>query len=283
MAFHRETTFKKTRSQYLTDHHALNGQPCAMRPTNLGRRHGEGKGWDGKQHSLWQKCWKPCYRNSEMSTSKSMSEAESEPTSYIIWYYLSLIVVFNNNVQPQYKFCVGSSWFAYRRVHSWHMSVQSELSIYITTMDILCILLSIAFRCGNGNRAKHQGLHIRRFRSSQKIELKKSNIILDPKCLCEASTISWKSSNKTHWDHQKSQIRVDSMFKWSQLNHPSDSYLFEDHNPAACLCLFPSTNSPVVPCEGQKPYSAIDMAGSQLGFSRVASEYKYLQALQICC
>ena len=48
-----------------------------------------------------------------------------------IWYYLSLIVVFNNNVQPQYKFCVGSSWFAYRRVHSWHMSVQSELSIYL--------------------------------------------------------------------------------------------------------------------------------------------------------
>ena len=82
--------------------------------------------------------------------------------------------------------------------------------------------------------------------------------IIVNKCSCSygpqmatgSYNISWKSSNKTHWDHQESQIRFDSMFKWSQLNHPSDSNLFEDHNPAVRLCFFPSTNSPIVPGKG---------------------------------
>ena len=54
MALHRETTFKNTRNQYLTDHLVIHAQPRAMRPMNLGRRHG--KGWGGEQHKLRQKC-----------------------------------------------------------------------------------------------------------------------------------------------------------------------------------------------------------------------------------
>ena len=104
MAHHRETTFKNTRSQYLTDHSALHGQPCAMRPTSLGRRHGKGLG--GKR----QKCWKASYRISAMLISKSMSEAESQPTSYkhIIYdiHVLPWIVIFHHTLEPQNSFWI---------------------------------------------------------------------------------------------------------------------------------------------------------------------------------
>ena len=60
-----------------------------------------------------------------------------------IWCYLSLVVVFNHNVQPQQKFCVGSLICLYIDVFTRGTCQCSQiyLSIYITTMDILCILL----------------------------------------------------------------------------------------------------------------------------------------------
>ena len=150
MALHREMAFKKTRSQYLTDHPALHGQLCAMRPTSLEQRHGEGKGWDGKQHSLWQKCWKPCYRNSEMSTSKSVRSRIRTHYSTIVtdfdFHFLPWIVIFHRTVQPQHSFCVCSSWFA------WKCSlVETDLSWSSVHNNLIWIIISVC------NRAKTSG------------------------------------------------------------------------------------------------------------------------------
>ena len=163
MALHRETTFKKTRSQYLTDHSTLLGQPCAMRPTSLERRHGKGKGWDGKQHRPRQKCLKPCYRNSEMLISKSMSEAESQPTRYSTWEinFLPLLWFFTILFNPSIV-SVSVGHDIPGGAQSWNMSLQSDL--YTSS---LWILPSISVY----NRAKRQELDIQR---SQKAKQRNS-------------------------------------------------------------------------------------------------------------
>ena len=137
MALHWETTFKKTGSQYLTDHPALHGQPCAMRPTSLGRRHGKGLG------RKRQKCWKASYRISAMLISKSMSEAESQPTSYKhimifmffpeLWFFT---IVLNARIVSEF---------------AWKCSlVEADLSwsIYITTS----FGYVQSFRCATGQK-----------------------------------------------------------------------------------------------------------------------------------
>ena len=136
MALHRETTFKKTRSQYLTDHPALHGQPCAMRPTSLERRHGKGKGWDGKQHKSRQKCWKPCCRNSEMLISKSMTEAGSEPTRYkhmilmfFLWLWFFTILFKPSIVSVSVRHDLPRSF------HSWKQ-IYHDLNLFHTALNL---------------------------------------------------------------------------------------------------------------------------------------------------
>ena len=134
MALQRETTFKKTRSQYLADHPALHGQPCAMRPASLGRRHGKGCG--GKQHKLRQKCWKASYRISAMLISKSMSEAEPELTSYKhmicmffpeLWFFT---VLFNPSIVS-----VSVRNDLPRSFHSWKQ-IYHDLYLFNTTLNL---------------------------------------------------------------------------------------------------------------------------------------------------
>ena len=125
-AYHREMTFKKTRSQNLSDQPTLLGQPCAVGPTSLERRHGERKVEMGSNTDR--------DRNVENHATeilrrqhRSRIRTYQVQTCYV--YFLPLIVIFCHS-----SFCAVSS-----SAHSLNMSLQSDPCIvYQLSADSYC-------------------------------------------------------------------------------------------------------------------------------------------------